>query len=119
MQESGITDNSNRNRKERQRMATPMAERNLEATARITSKGQITVPVEIRNALEVKEGDQLRFVMKGGVVFIEPIGYLNAEQLYGIFKHPQGPQFNLDLEALRDDRAEEIMKKYNADSGVE
>jgi|GEM_PF-1052596 len=119
MREGGNTDNPNRNRKKRMRMATPIAERNLEATARITSKGQITVPVEIRNALEVREGDQLRFVMKGGIVFVEPIGYMNAEQLYGVFKHPQGPRFDLDLEALRDDRAEEILKKYNADSGVE
>lgn len=119
MREGGNNDYPNRNRKERMRMATPIAERNLEATARITSKGQITVPVEIRNALEVREGDQLRFVMKGGIVFVEPIGYMNAEQLYGVFKHPQGPRFDLDLEALRDDRAEEILKKYNADSGVE
>jgi len=101
-----------------ERMETPVVERNLEATAKITSKGQITVPVEIRNALEVKEGDQIRFVMKGGVVFIEPIAYLNAEQLYGIFKHPHGPNFNLDMESAREDRAEEIMRKYDPDSGV-
>ena len=45
-------------------MATPVIDRKLEATAKITSKGQITVPVEIRNALEVKVGDQLQFVLR-------------------------------------------------------
>lgn len=37
-------------------------------TAKVTSKGQITIPVEIRRALGVKTGDKLRFRrQKGGV----------------------------------------------------
>lgn len=37
-------------------------------TAKVTSKGQITIPVEIRRALGVKTGDKLRFKrQKGGV----------------------------------------------------
>jgi AbrB family looped-hinge helix DNA binding protein len=33
----------------------------MEARARMTSKGQVTVPVEVRRALGVKEGDTLVF----------------------------------------------------------
>ncbi|MBA3948229.1 MAG: AbrB/MazE/SpoVT family DNA-binding domain-containing protein, partial [Herpetosiphonaceae bacterium] len=29
----------------------------------VTRKGQVTIPVEIRRALELKEGDQVAFVM--------------------------------------------------------
>ena len=36
--------------------------------AKITSKGQITVPVEIRKTLSVKPGDHIRFEQeKGGI----------------------------------------------------
>ena len=31
--------------------------------AKMTTKGQITVPIEVRNALNVKAGDRVEFVM--------------------------------------------------------
>ncbi len=37
----------------------------MEARARMTSKGQVTVPVEIRRALDVGEGDTLVFEVAG------------------------------------------------------
>jgi AbrB family looped-hinge helix DNA binding protein len=40
--------------------------------ARITSKGQITVPHEIRRALGVRPGDHLLFEQKGSEVRIRP-----------------------------------------------
>lgn len=41
--------------------------------AKITSKGQITVPLRVRNALGVKAGDNLVFDMDGGEVFVRPL----------------------------------------------
>ena len=38
--------------------------------ARVSSKGQITIPIEIRKKLNLKEGDKVLFVEKGGNVFI-------------------------------------------------
>ena len=38
--------------------------------AKLTSKGQITIPVGIRNKLGVETGDQLIFLEKNGVVII-------------------------------------------------
>lgn len=38
--------------------------------ARITSKGQITIPVQIRNKLKLKEGDKVFFYEeKGKIIF--------------------------------------------------
>lgn len=71
----------------------------VEATAKITSKSQITVPLEIRNLLGVKEGDHLRFVLKNGVVYVEPVIHYSLDQLMGIFNQPEDEgQFVLDLE---------------------
>jgi AbrB family looped-hinge helix DNA binding protein len=38
--------------------------------AKITSKGQITIPVDIRRKLGVKEGDKVLFVEEAGRVYI-------------------------------------------------
>ena len=39
--------------------------------ARITTKGQITIPIEIRRKLGVKEGDKVVFLENEGKVMIE------------------------------------------------
>jgi AbrB family looped-hinge helix DNA binding protein len=41
--------------------------------ARITSKGQITVPHEIRRALGVRPGDKLLFEKEGSSVRVRPV----------------------------------------------
>lgn len=38
--------------------------------AKITSKGQITIPVDIRRKLGVREGDKVLFVEEAGKVYI-------------------------------------------------
>jgi antitoxin PrlF len=38
--------------------------------AKITSKGQITIPVDIRRKLGVKEGDKVLFVEEAGKIYI-------------------------------------------------
>lgn len=40
-------------------------------TAKITSKGQITIPVEVRRELGVKTGDKVRFKRQNGGVRLE------------------------------------------------
>ena len=41
--------------------------------ARITSKGQVTVPHEIRRALGVRTGDALLFEKEGNVFRVRPV----------------------------------------------
>lgn len=90
----------------------------VEATSKITSKGQITVPVEIRNVLNVKVGDQLRFIFENGTVYIEPIKILSADELFGIFNQSEdNGEFVLDLNTAREYRANQILTKYQDDFG--
>ena len=39
--------------------------------ARITSKGQVTIPKEIREKLNLEKGSKIAFIEEGGRVFIE------------------------------------------------
>ena len=53
------------------------------SNARLTSKGQITLPRDIRERLKLKFGDQLRFrVTDSGQVVLETAKY-HASELYG------------------------------------
>ena len=45
----------------------------MQREAKITSKGQITVPREVRHALGVKPGDKLVFEQHGKEVSVRPV----------------------------------------------
>ena len=52
--------------------------------ATITSKGQTTIPKEIRDKLNLRPGDRISFIVEAdGKVYIQPLN-VNVEQLSGI-----------------------------------
>ena len=55
-------------------------------TATITSKGQVTIPKEVRDALGLESGHQVSFLLReDGVVEMRP-ETLDVMSLYGILK---------------------------------
>jgi AbrB family looped-hinge helix DNA binding protein len=59
------------------------------ASATVTSKGQITIPVEVRNALHVSRGDRVEFVevAPGRFEFVAATSSIQA--LKGLFDKPK------------------------------
>jgi AbrB family looped-hinge helix DNA binding protein len=54
------------------------------AMARVTAKGQVTIPVEVRKSLDIKEGDDLLFeVAAEGEARIRIIKRRSLMDLYG------------------------------------
>jgi AbrB family looped-hinge helix DNA binding protein len=45
----------------------------IEFESKISSKGQVTLPVEIRRRLGVKEGDSVKFVVQEGRTVVMPV----------------------------------------------
>lgn len=45
----------------------------MQTKAKITSKGQITIPLAVRKALGIREGDRLIFEQSGTQMVIRPI----------------------------------------------
>jgi AbrB family looped-hinge helix DNA binding protein len=39
----------------------------------VTTKGQVTIPKKIRDAMQIKPNDRVDFVQKGGIITIVPI----------------------------------------------
>ena len=55
--------------------------------ATLTSKGQVTIPKEVREALHVDAGDRVQFFIRGdGVVELRP-RTVDLKDLYGILEH--------------------------------
>ncbi|TCP68544.1 AbrB/MazE/SpoVT family DNA-binding domain-containing protein [Baia soyae] len=46
---------------------------------RISSKGQVTVPKEVRECLELKEGDYITFGIEDGRVFIDKVQLVQGD----------------------------------------
>ena len=44
----------------------------MKARATITSKGQVTIPQEVRQRLGLKQGDQVVFVTENGLTVMKP-----------------------------------------------
>ena len=64
----------------------------------LTRNGQITIPAEIRRALDFKEGDKVAVTLEGGRAHLAPYGSV-TERTAGIFRGA-GPA--LTAEELRE-----------------
>jgi antitoxin PrlF len=67
----------------------------FESTARMTSKGQVTIPVEMRRELGLNDGDTLLFRCGEGVITMIPAKKPTLTELLAGFdptKHRHGPE---------------------------
>lgn len=75
------------------------------ATATLTSKGQITIPAEVRQRLGVATGDRLEFVeIKEGGFAIRPAND-DVRSLKGLLRKPAKPVSVEDMDAAVRQRA--------------
>lgn len=58
--------------------------------ARLSSKGQLTIPVEIRRRYDLKTGDEVQFVAEEKGAYLVPLKRRSLMDLYGVMKAP-GP----------------------------
>lgn len=81
------------------------------ATATITSKGQTTIPKEIREKLKLHPGDKVDFVIGAeGMVILRPVT-IDVRDLYGFMKKTGQPAVTLgEMDEAIADGARETMK---------
>ncbi|WP_161605032.1 AbrB/MazE/SpoVT family DNA-binding domain-containing protein [Brevibacillus massiliensis] len=90
----------------------------ITASSKLTSKGQITIPIEIRKALEIEEGDNIRFIIEDGEAKIKVVKKTIVDELFGCIE-PKGDTSDLNklINDAWEERAEEIVRKMN-DKGI-
>jgi AbrB family looped-hinge helix DNA binding protein len=71
----------------------------------ITAKGQTTFPKAVREALSVKAGDRVRYLIEDGQVRVRAVRPIS--RLFGVLKH-EGPVVTLEEmeEAIADGASE-------------
>lgn len=67
--------------------------------AKVMSKGQVTIPINIRKKLNLKEGDKVIFVEKDGNIIIENSSMIALQKIQKSF---EGEAERLDLETEED-----------------
>jgi AbrB family looped-hinge helix DNA binding protein len=75
-----------------------------EVSSKVTTKGQVTIPIEIRRLLGVAPHDEVSFVVEGDHVALKRKGSVVARTA-GMFKSEQPP---LSAEQLRETAADAI-----------
>jgi antitoxin PrlF len=66
------------------------------ATATLTSKGQLTIPKQIRNALAIDAGDKVEFVELEGGQFAIIAATRSVKELKGLFQQRRGKPVSIE-----------------------
>ncbi|MGM0914276.1 MAG: AbrB/MazE/SpoVT family DNA-binding domain-containing protein [Pseudomonadota bacterium] len=69
------------------------------ATATVTSKGQVTIPAEVRSSLGLSPGDRLEFVPLGEGKYAIMASTHTVSDLKGMIKKPSSPVSIEDMNA--------------------
>lgn len=78
-----------------------------EHSTTVTSKGQVTIPVEVRRALNIKPRDRVAFELVDGEVLLRPVKSA-VQATYGTVKPLKPLRKPIDFRALRREIQEEI-----------
>ena len=73
-------------------------------TATITSKGQITIPKEIRNLLHLKSGDRVDFRIDEEGRLIMEVATVDVSELKGYLRRPDARRISIE-------RMKEVIKE--------
>jgi antitoxin PrlF len=87
--------------------------------AKITSKGQITIPIGIRRALGLKDGDKVVFFQQGGKVVMENSSLIALREIQQAFSGEAerlGLKDESDVVALVKEVRKEMKEERNANN---
>jgi len=62
---------------------------NVMNKAKVTFKGQVTIPKEVRNSLDIKEGDSVIFVIQKDHAVLKPLKKKSLKDFYGVLPATQ------------------------------
>lgn len=71
------------------------------ATATLTSKGQVTIPAQVRASLGLSAGDRIEFVAQADGTFLIMPATRSVKALKGLIRKPATPVSIDDMNAAR------------------
>jgi len=92
-------------------MAGKSASAKTRYTGKVTSKGQTTVPKEVRDFLGLEEGTLMEWILDEGKVTVKP-RKLRAIELAGILGPPPSGVKNTTVEQMNEAIGDAIVERY-------
>jgi AbrB family looped-hinge helix DNA binding protein len=86
--------------------------------AKVTTRGQITIPIEIRKKLNIKDGDKVVFLEENGKIIMENSAMLALREIQDAFKGEAerlGLKDEQDVVNLVKEVRKEMWEKRHAD----
>lgn len=78
-------------------------------SGKMTSKGQITIPKELRDRFNVYEGDQFKIFVQDEKIMLEP---LKRKKLSDVLKNRIKVNEPIDIEKMREVAQQELANQY-------
>ena len=88
--------------------------------AKITTKGQITIPIQIRRKLNLKDGDKVIFMEQNGKIIVENstrVALMEAQEAFKGEAERLGLNSEQDVVDLVKQIRKELQEEKNADNG--
>ena len=88
--------------------------------AKITTKGQITIPIQIRRRLNLKDGDKVIFMEQNGKIIVENstrVALMEAQESFKGEAERLGLKTELDVVDMVKQIRKELQEEKNADNG--
>ncbi|WP_425806333.1 AbrB/MazE/SpoVT family DNA-binding domain-containing protein [Desulfitobacterium sp. Sab5] len=82
-------------------------------SGKLTSKGQLTIPVELRTLLNINEGDRLAFVLDENerIIEVQPKTKKSIRGVMGVLKSTTNVDADEAIDLARAERAKELKEK--------
>jgi antitoxin PrlF len=82
-------------------------------SGKLTSKGQLTIPVELRNLLNINEGDRLAFVLDENekIIEVQPKIKKSIRGVMGALKSANNVYVDEAIDLARAERAKELKER--------
>jgi antitoxin PrlF len=84
--------------------------------ARVTSKGQLTIPKEIRDSLAIEPGDYLDFHIEDGHVQVTAVRRRRLDEFRGLFPVSHALPFREERERARKAHVSAMRQNNNPDA---
>jgi AbrB family looped-hinge helix DNA binding protein len=84
------------------------------ASAKVTSKGQVTIPIEVRRDMGITAGTRLDFIPNGDGSYRVVRKKGSVMDLFGMLKH-EGPP--VSVEEMHEGMVEQIVEDYRRSVG--
>lgn len=82
-------------------------------SGRLTSKGQLTIPVELRTLLNINEGDRLAFILDENerIIEVQPKTKKSIRGVMGALKSTTNVNVDEAIDLARVERAKELKER--------